>query len=152
MRQFAIDCNALQNSEKQTQNPPTLAVMGVRPPLPAPAIHITGSEVHARRVRCFPASPSCLPCGSGFGVSALICRYPGCTPGVSPCWSAIRDKSEARVLRSSALRAVSNVSWCSRATFPIFSSISMPAFVRWSEYRRRSSGLGCRSTNPRFSR
>jgi hypothetical protein len=31
--------DALQNLKKQTQNPPTLAVMGVRPPLPAPALN-----------------------------------------------------------------------------------------------------------------
>ena len=36
MRWFASDCDLLQNRKKQTQNPPTLAVMGVRPPLPAP--------------------------------------------------------------------------------------------------------------------
>jgi hypothetical protein len=36
MQQFASDCDLLQNRKKQTQNPPTLAVMGVRPPLPAP--------------------------------------------------------------------------------------------------------------------
>jgi hypothetical protein len=37
MRWFARDCDLLQNRKTQTQNPPTLAVMGVRP-LPAPNI------------------------------------------------------------------------------------------------------------------
>jgi hypothetical protein len=32
MRYFAIGCDVLQNRKKQTQNPPALAVMGVRPP------------------------------------------------------------------------------------------------------------------------
>jgi hypothetical protein len=36
MRSPATICNPLQNREKQTQNPPALAVLGVRPPLPAP--------------------------------------------------------------------------------------------------------------------
>ena len=36
MRILARKCNSLQNAKNQTQNPPTLAVMGVRPPLPAP--------------------------------------------------------------------------------------------------------------------
>jgi hypothetical protein len=31
MRWFAADCNSLQNRKKQTQNPPTLAVMGFDP-------------------------------------------------------------------------------------------------------------------------
>jgi hypothetical protein len=36
MRIIARECDSLQNAKKQTQNPPTIAVVGVRPPLPAP--------------------------------------------------------------------------------------------------------------------
>jgi hypothetical protein len=36
MQILARKCNALQNGKNQTQNPPALAAMGVRPPLPAP--------------------------------------------------------------------------------------------------------------------
>jgi hypothetical protein len=36
MRIRALTCGLLPHSKIWTQNPPTLAVMGVRPPLPAP--------------------------------------------------------------------------------------------------------------------
>ncbi len=42
MRISAFTCGLLQQSEIWTQNPPTVAVMGVRPPLPAPALNLPG--------------------------------------------------------------------------------------------------------------
>ena len=39
VRLVAIWCNVEQNCLNRTQNPPTLAVMGVRPPLPAPELN-----------------------------------------------------------------------------------------------------------------
>jgi len=63
MQRVAADCDLLQNRKKQTQNPPTLAVMGVRPP-PAPALkHHKISNLQNRQNVCAKYVPkTCQIC------------------------------------------------------------------------------------------
>jgi thioredoxin-dependent peroxiredoxin len=76
MQHSAMTCSSLQYRKKQTQNPPALAAMGVRPPLPAPhdkaalplpdfslttALPVVRREAQPGKPRQQQAAPLCYP-------------------------------------------------------------------------------------------